>query len=306
MRRFATFLVLVLSGCAPSAAVAQCSGGSCASGFQGAVAPRYYVTPSYTPVVATPTWEWKKVEQYPDQLFLFKDGVQVGALDTLEGYYRPYDGSTWGPKGKVDVARIKAKPQDLEVVPHTRVQDYPTGVVWDRIGERENYRCRDRDSMTKSEALSLVGKIPDYSQKKYFTVIGTESECKEVIASLNSTEFKDQYVVNEYRPNDWQLRPGFPQRFAVLLQDKPDARGYGKVLMYLESLPSQAQLAEGLRRSDPNSDPNKWPNPLKPKPPEPQPVKPDDVINTPVSSLRGYLWPLGFVAALALLYFKRS
>ncbi len=122
--------------------------------------------------------------------------------------------------------------------------------------------------VTRKQAYSAIegkGKdLIDDREKLRLTVIGTASECKAVIADLESNPalsvFADTLLVQAYRPDNWAVKelgflPGSPR---IMVQGGPDFRGAGKVLHSQGDYNGGAQaLADALRRVRPDYDPNK-------------------------------------------------
>jgi len=248
-------------------------------------------------------------------LFLFRNGEQIGALDTIEGYYRPWDGREWGPKGKVDLAKIRAKGPDLEVIPHGKIeQAFPKdGVDTDKL-DKDRYRCRDHERLTKIEALQMIQDVPSYHLRPSFTVIGTAQQTAKLKEDVKSGPLaqwlqETQCLVQFYEPGDWAVRPetGFVADGSptIYWQDKRNERGHGKVLFHGTEYTDAPTLVAFLRRADPNRDPKKDPDgKVKPLPPA-DPNNPDSPVSSPLAPVMPYLIPGGLILALLTLLFRR-
>lgn len=248
------------------ASLAQCGPSGCSPTF---ATPRpAFVAPAQSPVPPRASCEWRTINSEPaHHKYLFVGGVQVGCLDTREGFFRPYHAGVWGAKEYCDLQHIRGTPQQLEIAP---VGEYPTGVVQEKLGEGPPVKISGKPA-TKREAMdALTGSVPDDRAKLFLTIIGAEADRKRVLADLadpSLREFRERLHVNDYPPDHWALRPGFVhdgKPVTISLQAPPDARGFGKELAHV----TEYEGVETLRKIDPNY------KPLRPRQPEPD--KPAD------------------------------
>jgi hypothetical protein len=47
-------------------------------------------------IAAEPVYTWRSLNDDPDRVYLYRDGVQIGGWCYREQQYRPFDGKTWG------------------------------------------------------------------------------------------------------------------------------------------------------------------------------------------------------------------
>jgi hypothetical protein len=266
--------------------VGQCQGGVC----RPPVAP------------AADAYEWRPLVDEPDQVALFKNGVQVGAYSHSRNLYRPYyrDGDRWGsacappiapPPGKLLHSPCPCGPGcDCEgkpcrcrpVATAEPVEDF--GVAKDKI-HTDGYSVQGR-RVTSDEAKKVLARgstpLTDDSDKLRLTVIGTAPECSQVLNDLQThpalAKLRDKVLVQSYRPGDWAVASvklehgGHPD---IVVQEPPDAKGQARVLARLHDYQQGPEgLAGALRRADPNYDPHLDPS-GKPQP-TPQPAPPPD------------------------------
>lgn len=144
------------------------------------------------------------------------------------------------------------------------------GVDAEKLTGVERYRVNGRDCCRQDviDALTGDGQLTDDSGKLRLTVIGQDADRKQVLSDLASnpalTPYRDRILIQDYSPLDWAVsRVGFKTdgRPTVYIQ-RPD----GKVLHRQDSYTSAADLAEALRKADPNYNPANDPNLNKPTP----------------------------------------
>jgi hypothetical protein len=168
------------------------------------------------------------------------------------------------------------------VVAPDKVENF--GTVPDKIPTEEGYWINGR-RVTALEGKAAVEKgasLIDDSKKQRLTVVGTEVECKAVLADLAVhpvlAAWKDKLLVQSYRPDDWAIQGvGFPidGKPTIVIQGPPDEQGRGAVLSHQRSYDQGAEgLARALRQADPSYDPAKDPDLSKQPPAAPASTAP--------------------------------
>jgi hypothetical protein len=138
----------------------------------------------------------------------------------------------------------------------------------EKIAPREEYRLSGQ-VVTREEAFKALQAAPlsDDSQKLRLTVIGSAEERKKVLAALPQ-DVKDRCLVKEYAPDHWSVKnAGFKtDGHPTVYVQAPD----GKVLHRQDDADN---VAQAVRKADPNYDPAKDPDLRKAKTPD-KPVSP--------------------------------
>lgn len=275
-----TISMLFYCGCT---AQAGWGGGSC-----GTVS----VAPSSVVVSDSP--EWRAVPGDDDQIALLRGGVQQGNYCLSNGFYRPLVNGEWGVKQSSPVAvpawaaaRLKGVCRLCECGDSCKCSgksggccqcekagrsDPNFGLDKDRIGQDRFDSVNGRE-VTRRELFQhlTAADVPADSGKLRLTVIGVVEDCRKVIADMESnpalTRFRDQIAIQEYRPEEWPVQPGFVRDGKpVIYLQSPN----GEVPMRGVVYPGPDALAKALpaaiRRVDPSYDPEKDPDLcIKPK-----------------------------------------
>jgi len=218
-------------------------------------------TPSSAAVAAP--YEWRIIDA--NQAALYSAGKQLGVWIMARQCYRELlpDGN-WS----ADQELSPFAPPASHTVKVIEQQEQNFGLDRSRLDRGVEHFWLGGREVTRKQAYSAIegkGKdLIDDREKLRLTVIGTASECKAVIADLESNPalsvFADTLLVQAYRPDNWAVRelgflPGSPR---IMVQGGPDFRGAGKVLHSQGDYNGGAQaLADALRRVRPDYDPNK-------------------------------------------------
>jgi hypothetical protein len=218
-------------------------------------------TPSSAAVVAP--YEWKVIDA--NQIALYSAGKQLGVWIMARQCYRELlpDGN-WS--SDQELAPFAPPASHLAKIIEQQEQNF--GLDRSRIDSGvEKFWLGGREVTRKQAYSAIEGKgkdLIDDREKLRLTVIGTPSECKAVIADLESNPalsvFADTLLVQSYRPDNWAVKelgflPGTPR---IMVQGGPDSRGAGKVLHSQPDYNGGANaLADALRRVRPDYDPNK-------------------------------------------------
>lgn len=166
---------------------------------------------------AAPAYRWHPCSIDRDQLLLFADGRQVGNYWITADVYRPLDPAT----------RTFGEAAEPPIPPPGRNH----GIRLDKI--QAGQLTRRGMPITKAEALDKLGapQLPEDADHPWLTIIGTEAECRAVLADVARVpELRQEaagWRVKELRPSEWQARqPGYDLagRPALYLQGPDGAR----------------------------------------------------------------------------------
>jgi hypothetical protein len=205
-----------------------------------------------TALPAAAGYEWRSFPDEPAQVGLWLDGVQVGAYHLVDDYYRPLDPrmGLWGPR-----CQPPAPPPARNF-----------GLVPGKIQSGEHFYLNGHE-VSRLEVQRVLGaadpRIPDDAHRLHLTVIGEAAEREAVLADLKNhpalRPWHDRLAVKGYDADHWAVtRQGFRAggRPTIYLQ-APD----GTVLHHQDDYQGGAEnLAEALRRADPNYQPDNDPD----------------------------------------------
>ncbi len=229
------------------------------------------------------TWQWKLNPGRDDQIDLYRNGQSVGSFFTDEGKYFVYNGGQWGQATSPPVAipgHLLSQAQDRA--------KFFFGVQQEKLDLTEKFTRNGRSISYREAIQSLLGNakdgLHDDSNKKHLTFIGKDASKAEFYRGLVNTgqganpwkDYRiqvydasrkiDREMLTPFRlENDQQ----FQQTGGVVYFQECDKNGCGKVLAAFYGDASVEEMKEGLRKVDPNFDPNRNPNPNKPKKPGP-------------------------------------
>jgi hypothetical protein len=152
----------------------------------------------------------------------------------------------------------------------TPLQEWQThGVDQTKLAQRECYRINGIE-VPKEQGLRAIGEavIPDDSRSPRVVVLGSAGARQKVAddwsKSPNLVPFKDKAILQAYAADDWAVKDvGYTQTADPTIY-VVDAGG--KVLHRQEGYSGPPQLAQALRRADPDYDPKKDPDLTKGKP----------------------------------------
>ncbi len=231
---------------------------------------------------------------YRGRHYYFRNGVQVGGWDPEAHIYRSYDATTgqWSepqpPPWQAACACCKACscdscacPQHGPCTPNCTCSptgQFPNwmthGVAAEKISKQERYTLNGREVGG--------GEIPKDGKRLRLTIIGSEAERKKVTDDLKQNPLLMpltlQLMVRDYAPEHWHVaRSGFVTTgHPTIYLQAPD----GKVLHRSENYAGPAQLAEAIRKADPNYDPKKDPDLAKKETRTPVPALPVYVLGS--------------------------
>lgn len=260
---------------------------------------------------------WEKHARYPGEAFLMRGLRQYGVWNCAGKYFRPYDPTwkTWGakaadppgwapplPQWARDFAAAPkqvAAPDPPAAQPEVKKDEHQSkppeknfGMFWKPAeGSPERYTLyRGGSEVPTSKAgafAAMAGDLVDDSGKCHLTVIGSKESCdrvkKDIDGDPHLSKVREKCQVQCYRPNDWAVQ-GFN---LDKLRVKADPMIYvsaagltkAKVIYGQAGYRGAQDLVEGLRKIDPNFDPNPGPapNPQPPPGPGPAPFEPSQI-----------------------------
>lgn len=256
---------------------------------------------------ASVRWEWRAPKDAPNQVNLFKDGVPVGTFFRDEGVYYPWNGKAW-----LQAATVPSDvPEGLAGDPlHMAYKFF--GVNEQKIDTRERYILNGKQ-VSREKALQTLpvmkqSTLADDSKNRHLTGIGrdtaTAKKLQEVLSSQDLVNPLKGLRVQVYdlshavdkemiAPFRLELDEAFQQAGSVVICQDAEGDGGGKVLGTWHGVPTAEEVMEGLRRINPDHNPNKSPPAIPKKPP--QPSKPSPGVGGEVS-----LSPFLFAGALGL------
>lgn len=212
---------------------------------------------------------WQTDARWPGWRQLYQDGKCIGSLHPARGVWCDYEGGKWSGEKKLRDGcgcqpECQCDPDCGCVSGATPCQNgcfQNFGVDQTKLGGLEAYKINGKP-VTKAQAEKAIqgGQVPDDAHKLRLTVIGQESERKQVLADLAASPalvpFKDKLLVQAYAPDHWAVaQAGFVTtgKPTVYLQ-APD----GKVLHRQDDYQDGADgLAKALRKADPDYKPDK-------------------------------------------------
>lgn len=181
---------------------------------------------------AAPTYRWVALPDNPGCWAHYLGQYQVGFYSEITDTYRTFSPTTgkygiagdppWGKRkfvgpdlnfgitpGKLNQPEVKSVPNfgiESSKMHDASANDTRYWLNGNPVGRGESFRA-------------VGGDLADDSGKMRLTVIGTEAECKTVLANLEQlplAKFKDKLVVQTYRPTDWAV-----QGYGFKLDGKP-------------------------------------------------------------------------------------
>ena len=217
-------------------AAAQCPGGSCP------------IPPRTAPPLCL---EWRSHPEEAHRAYLFVNGRQVGGYDAECDEWRDFDAArnSWSepltlfPRRCVKAAQL--------AVPNF-------GIMQAKLNGTTAHHSINGQAVSETDAMAaLQGKLTDDSQKLRLTIIGPESLRRPVLVDFESNPnlaaLKDKVLVQSYDPSHWAVaNAGFRTtgQPSIYLQ-APD----GKVLHRQDEYRGPDELAEAIRKADPNYKP---------------------------------------------------
>ncbi len=206
-------------------------------------------------------YEWRSFPDDPNELALWRDGVQIGNYRVREKMYYPHRApGVWGEPCPPPYP----PPQDV-VKPGKIESDGTINFGLDRARlPAAGKHLLDGKEVSKEELLQALGpaRVPDDSQWPSLTIIGPEATRKRVLNDLQSssllTPWKERIKVRDYPPDHWAVRDaGFVTTGQPTIYcQAPD----GTVLHRQDEYRGPEALAEVLRKVDPAYRPERDPD----------------------------------------------
>jgi len=226
----------------------------------------------------------------------------MGGYDAERDEWRPFDPdkNTWGEARPLFPRRTHSTGVTLIGDADTTGAIPNFGIMQERLNGSGSRHSINGHNVSETDAMAaLKGELADDSQKLHLTVIGKESDRRNVLSDLDVhpalAAVRDKVLVQGYDPNHWAVADaGFrvTGQPTIYLQ----APG-GKVLHRQDDYRGPDQLAAAIRRADPSYQPDQDPDLNKTNPP-PAPTSFD------LSRIPG--WGCGaFGAGLAFLILRR-
>lgn len=179
--------------------------------------------------VAAPAYRWQPGVD-PVQVHLFYGSRQIGTYRHDDGRYYPFDGQSWGPAAvcptDLPTGAVKRACSCSSCGPKCPCerdgecrQALPSDVIAQNFGvdlsklsgdPSPRYYLGDR-KVERDQVVEAITapRLPDDSRKGRITVIGSPEATKGVLATLKGIPEAAEYVIKEYQPTDWAVRPGF-------------------------------------------------------------------------------------------------
>lgn len=197
----------------------------------------------------------------PNQIALYRDGVQIGNYYVKEKKYTRYENGVWTTREQGP----PVPPPESAALIGDKVAAYPNyGIDLDKINRDKSYSVNGRVSSRDDALERIAGKLLDDSGKMFLTIIGSKEDCAAVQKDLDTApalkEIKDRVHLHCYEPSDPMVaKSGFVTsgKPTIYVQAAGDS---GKVLHRQDNYDGPEKLAEAVRKADkdykPASDPN--------------------------------------------------
>lgn len=220
-------------------------------------------------------YKWVKNPRVPGEVYLYRDGRQVGGYSYHTGFYLPLVNGEWGPPAKAPI------PPPLEGL--TPEKSKPLfGVVTEKISPIEHFECRDRVHNRESAYALLEATVPDDGATPFLSCISRDqARAKQIAREWDSAaplapykkSWRAQFYDSSSPVTQQMLAPfrldantEFQKSGLVFLAQGPPAAGDGRArVQQWANYTTPEALAEVLRKVDPNFDPNKSPLPSLPE-----------------------------------------
>jgi hypothetical protein len=178
---------------------------------------------------AAPSIDWRSRPDRPEEIALYRHGIQVGSWDYSSACWRDYNAARdeWGPASLIPPVPPPARAQptitvkrimamaDEDEQPDPEPKDLKAdlkhpdnhGIDWSQINDHQaTYSGR---KISCSAAIELIGKqVPDDSKKFRLTVIGTDAEQKEALKQWSAIEpaVRDRCNAWAVTADHWSLK----------------------------------------------------------------------------------------------------
>jgi len=238
----------------------------------------------------TSGYEWRHTDGSPWHQ-LFHDGAPAGIWNEQTARFQRFDPATgawgaeerppWKPAAKscgcgpacscgdaCHCAEGKPCNPDCACGKPAEVKNF--GIIREKLAEHGEHYLLNGKSVSSDDARQALasGGLPDDAGKPRLTIIGPEADRRRVLDDLAKApalaEFRDHFLVQAYPPEHWAVaNSGFVTdgRPTIYMQ-APD----GKVLHRQNDYAGPEDLAQAIRRADPNYDSRKDPDLRQPSP----------------------------------------
>jgi hypothetical protein len=188
-------------------------------------------------------YRWVKLDSTPDQEALYWQQTQVGTWSHSVGKYYPFDGQRWGQPCEPPIA--------------APIENF--GVRRGQLAGKERVSINGKEVTAEQARRKLLEtpiddkSLPDDKGKPFWVVVGSAQDSARARALLESAPFSGVGRVQYYRPDDAMIkdRDGkLMYREGITLVEAS-----GAVIGHTDRYDSAEDLAEGLRRLQPNFDP---------------------------------------------------
>lgn len=228
-----------------------------------------------TPIAAPMpvSYEWKQNQGRADQVDLYRNGQSVGSFFTTEGKYYTYHRGTWG--------QAVQPPVNVPAWANRQAEDegrYFFGLVPEGLSQEEKFTRKGKE-ITHGEAVKALketsaGQLEDDSKHPHITGIGKDTQAagelrkilegaagKKACPGCRIQVYDLSRNVDKVMMEPFQLDKDeeFQRAGSVVLFQGPGSEGRAKVLYSVYGSPGTEEMSEGLRRIDPNFNPNKTP-----------------------------------------------
>ena len=205
-------------------------------------------------------YEWRETG-LPNQLALYRDGVQIGNYYVAEKKYARLDGDTWTTR---EQGPPIPPPARAEQVGDVKAADPNYGLDLDKINRGKSYSVNGQLASREDALDAVAGKLIDDSGKMFLTVIGSKEDCAAVQRDIDTAPalkgVRDHVHLKCYQPNDPMVaKSGFvvTGKPTIYMQAPGSS---GKVLHRQDEYRGPDALAEVVRKVDPNYKPGSDPD----------------------------------------------
>lgn len=263
------FLLCLLTSSVATGVYARWGGGSCSG--------QSYSLSAFSPSTYRPTaqstaqagYVWTSFKDDNTQLALSKDGIHIGNFHIngeKAGKFYFYKDGKW-TEGTAPLIPSEYKTPEKKEPQSTQVPIENHGVDTSKIRSAPSNSVNGKPCNKKEAIEAIEGSVPDDGKKLRLTLIGYKANCDQVLKDLDQSsewnKYKDLWLVQEYRPNEWAVQCGFKTDgdLNIYMQDST-----GKVLHRQSEYKGVGQLVEAIRKADPTYDAAKDPDVTKPAP----------------------------------------
>ena len=311
--RFIVYVACLVTPAAP--ALAQCGWAGCGND-QSYWAPSFY--PSFVqrqaPVIVvtvTPArdgYEWRARSDKPDELYLYRSGVQVGGWKHSERAYRSYSVE------RDEFSSLRCTRPPIELPGETPAPAAPTvrpveevlpnfGLDLERIRSSAAEYSLSGRTVSREVALAAIGQdLPADADALRLTWVGDEAVGERIRADILSSGLANKVTFQSYASPDLSMIRGLGFELGKLHIQAPNGALLHWQVGYTDQQGLTAAVAAAeLRRRDPNFDPSRVPDLTKPKPKSPSDPNNGGITVPPPAAWPWWAWAGIGVAVLLIL-----